>query len=229
MTSPHGVWRRLGQGQWVVAYVFLAPAALVMLGMIAFPPLDGVLRVNMRMEIARLHNLQGVTMAYVTHDQVKAITLADRIVALDDGRIRQVGTPMELYERPVDRFVAAFFGSPQMSFIDAGVVRSGPHATTIREPTGAGLDIPVPSDAAPGAETALGVRPEDAALSSDDPHATGAVEVVERLDNGPAMIMVVASAMAVRPGDRAGIRFDPAKAHLFDADGRTFRAEAAAR
>jgi len=101
MTSPYGVWRRLGQGQWVVAYVFLAPAALVMLGVIAYPLLDGVLRVKMSTEIARLHNRLGVTMAYVTHDQVEAMTLADRIVVLDDGRIRQVGTPMELCERTV--------------------------------------------------------------------------------------------------------------------------------
>ena len=200
--------------------------------------LDAALRVNMRMEIARLHNRLGVTMAYVTHDQVEAMTLADRIVVLDDGRIRQVGTPMELYERPVDRFVAAFIGSPQMNFIDVRVVRSGPEATTIRVPTGAEIGIPVPSDAAPGTEAALGIRPEDAFLAPDDPHATGEVEVVERLgaqtqlglrlDQGATLIMIVPSATAVRPGDTVGIRFHPDKAHLFDADGRACRAGAIA-
>ena len=196
--------------------------------------LDAALRVNMRMEIARLHNRLGVTMAYVTHDQVEAMTLADRIVVLDDGRIRQVGTPMELYERPADRFVAAFIGSPQMNFIDVAVTGSDAGTTTIHTPSGAGITAPVSGNAARSPKATLGIRPEDSTLATSDPHLTGIVEVVERLgaqtqigvrlEGGEPFIMIVPSDTAIRPDDAVGIRLDPAKVHLFDPDGRSFRA-----
>ena len=90
--------------------------------------LDAALRVNTRLEIARLHRELGATMIYVTHDQVEAMTLADRIVVLNAGRIEQVGAPMELYNKPANKFVAGFIGSPQMNFIDAGKIgQSGKH------------------------------------------------------------------------------------------------------
>src|SRR5690606_16723598 len=84
--------------------------------------LDAALRVNTRLEIARLHRELAATMVYVTHDQVEAMTLADKIVVMNAGRIEQVGTPMELYNRPANTFVAGFIGSPQMNFIDAAAL-----------------------------------------------------------------------------------------------------------
>ena len=107
--------------------------------------LDAELRVQMRAEISGLHQRLGTTMIYVTHDQVEAMTMADRIVVLRGGRVEQVGTPLELYNRPANRFVAGFIGSPQMNFLGGTIVsaaddahrraRSTPQVATRRQPT----------------------------------------------------------------------------------------------
>ncbi len=118
--------------------------------------LDAALRVNTRLEIARLHRQLGATMVYVTHDQVEAMTLADRIVVLNDKRVEQIGAPMELYNNPANIFVAGFIGSPKMNFIDAKLL---------------GRD-----DA-----TTIGIRPEHISLNAKDGDIEGTVSHIERL------------------------------------------------
>ena len=118
--------------------------------------LDAALRVNTRLEIARLHRKLAATMIYVTHDQIEAMTLADRIVVLHDGIIQQVGTPMELYNRPVNRFVAGFIGSPQMNFIAAAALGRRDAKT-------------------------IGIRPEHISVGHDSGDIEGTVSHVEHL------------------------------------------------
>ena len=167
--------------------------------------LDAALRVQMRLEIERLHRSLDSTMIYVTHDQVEAMTLADRIVALEDGRLQQVAAPMEMYARPSNLFVAGFIGSPKMNFFDAVVDAADPLSASVRIDGHAGArgTLPVP-DWPGGHEATLGVRPESVVLDSvagargsavargaasrDDaaPDALvldGRVETVERLGN----------------------------------------------
>ena len=117
--------------------------------------LDAALRVQMRLEIARLHKRLGATMVYVTHDQVEAMTLADRIVVFNDGRIEQVGTPMELYERPANRFVAGFIGAPSINFLSA-------RSTGTHVEIGGMAPIPLPHGKAEVTE--IGIRPEHFAV-----------------------------------------------------------------
>ena len=177
--------------------------------------LDAALRVEMRYEIAKLRNALGRTMIYVTHDQVEAMTLADRIVVLEFGRIAQVGTPRELYERPANLFVAQFIGSPKMN-----VLACGPDGVADGRP------LPVP----PGA-THLGIRPEHVALVASGAGACdGTVEITEYLgadtyvvaDAGTAgtVTVRVAGDTDLRPGDAVGLGFDPARTHFFDQDGQ---------
>ncbi len=120
--------------------------------------LDAKLRVQMRLELRNLHETLGITSVYVTHDQVEAMTLGDRLVIMDDGYVEQIGTPMEVYERPATRFVAGFIGSPSMNFLNALVSSDG---ATIEIPGGAHLPIEngsIPEYA--GKEVVLGIRPE---------------------------------------------------------------------
>jgi ABC-type sugar transport system ATPase subunit len=135
--------------------------------------LDAALRVQMRLEIARLHQSLGATMVYVTHDQVEAMTLADRIVVFNDGRIEQVGSPMDLYEHPENRFVAGFIGAPAMNFLPVRV-------------QGTQLDVPgmAPVPVPPGKEVAaeLGIRPEHLhVVEGPSADLSGEVELIERL------------------------------------------------
>lgn len=130
--------------------------------------LDAQLRTQMRAEIKRLHNRLGVTSIYVTHDQVEAMTLADRIVVMSDGRIEQIGTPMELFMNPVNRFVAGFLGSPPMNQLAATIVESpnGPAAQLTD-----GVQIPLPAaeglNSASGQSVIIGIRPEDVLLEAN--------------------------------------------------------------
>jgi multiple sugar transport system ATP-binding protein len=165
--------------------------------------LDAALRVNMRIEITELHQNLKTTMIYVTHDQVEAMTMADKIVVLNAGRIEQVGSPLELYRNPRNLFVAGFIGSPKMNLV------SGPEADRH------------------GAAT-LGIRPEHIAIAPDGPwHAT--VGVSEHLGSdtflhvqvdGIGPLTVRASGeYDVHHGDRVRLHPDPAKLHLFGKDG----------
>jgi multiple sugar transport system ATP-binding protein len=147
--------------------------------------LDAALRVQMRIEIARLKDEVDATMIYVTHDQVEAMTLADRIVVLQAGRVEQVGTPLELYQHPRNLFVAGFIGSPRMNLLPAIAESVAPGKVGLRLPGGVALSVPVADGArglAPGAEVTLGIRPEDLAPAGrGDAALAGKVLVVERL------------------------------------------------
>ena len=185
--------------------------------------LDAALRVQMRLEIARLHHKLGATMVYVTHDQVEAMTLADRIVVFNDGRIEQVGTPMDLYERPANRFVAGFIGAPSMNFLPVRGDR-----TRIESP---GL-VSVPNPRGKKLVTELGIRPEHLSLADgSDADISGEIELIERLGaetyayirvpGQPAdLTLRLPGETGYRPGGQIGLKVDWSRAHWFDDSGR---------
>ncbi|HEV2565656.1 MAG TPA: sn-glycerol-3-phosphate ABC transporter ATP-binding protein UgpC [Microvirga sp.] len=166
--------------------------------------LDAALRVQTRIEIAKLHTDTRATMIYVTHDQVEAMTLADRIVVLNAGRIEQVGTPLELYHRPANLFVAGFIGSPQMNFIECQVAGVGPNEVLVNLPSGGTLSVPaVPDSVQPGEAVTLGVRPDHVRVSAQGA-LTGRVELVEELGENHLLYVDVGQGrrLTVRePGD----------------------------
>ena len=182
--------------------------------------LDAELRVEMRVEIARLHREIGATMIYVTHDQVEAMTLADKIVVLRAGKIEQVGAPMELYRDPDNKFVAGFIGSPAMNFV-AATVRDG----TVDAPgLGARFDGLVGGNMA-GRELIVGARPEHLAIDpAGDSHR---VELTESLGGvsyayltsaaGEKVIVEERGDERVTEGAQVGLVIDPARLFLFDA------------
>jgi multiple sugar transport system ATP-binding protein len=177
--------------------------------------LDAALRGQTRVEIAKLHRDLGATTVYVTHDQVEAMTLADRVVVLRDGQIEQVGTPLELYDRPANQFVAQFIGTPQMNMIAAAKV-----------PQLAGnFSVPVPGDGF------IGLRPESIGLQGTGSTAIeGCVDLIEALgaetlvyvtsDQGAQLVARLTTRTQARVGDRVGVTIDTRTAHLFDAAGR---------
>ena len=181
--------------------------------------LDAALRVEMRYEIAKLHQRLDKTMIYVTHDQVEAMTLADRIVVLEFGKIAQVGTPRELYERPANLFVAQFIGSPKMNILSCETSDGAYHLREARGGTYTG-DHPA---------VHLGIRPEHITLGAPGGgQCDGVVEVVEYLgadsfvviNCGPVGIMTVRAAgdTTVRAGENVGLTFDEARLSFFDKD-----------
>ena len=182
--------------------------------------LDAALRVEMRLEIAKLHRRLGATMIYVTHDQVEAMTLADRIVVLEFGKIAQVGTPRELYERPADLFVAQFIGSPKMNIMPCSSDGAAYHLEGAREGHFAG-DRPA---------VHLGVRPEHIGVVDEGAgQCDGDIDVVEYL-GADSFIVVNAGPLGVltvrRPGDdalavgaRVGLAFQADRTVFFDAEG----------
>ncbi len=194
--------------------------------------LDAALRGQMRIELARLHAQIGATMIYVTHDQVEAMTLADKIVVLNGGRVEQVGSPLELYRRPANRFVAGFLGAPRMNFLPVAISGADAGGITV-ELGGRRLVLPRNGLAAPGSTGTLGVRPEDFTLAGGDGDGLldGDVSLVERL-GGEALAYVRSDVagdepiVVKLPGDSALARNDrirlavaPAACHLFDAAG----------
>ena len=190
--------------------------------------LDAALRVATRLEIAQLkENMPDSTMVYVTHDQVEAMTLATRIVVLAGGGISQVGTPLELYERPENEFVAQFIGSPAMNLMPGEVVGTGAE-TTVRLNAGGVAKAAIATQASEmGMKVNLGVRPEDLLETSGDPLFTGEVEITEAL--GEVTLLYFkrqgdgAQVVAKLPGIHADLRrkvvnlsADPKKIHLFN-------------
>src|SRR3954454_5415526 len=145
--------------------------------------LDASLRVQMRVEIAKLHADLKATMIYVTHDQVEAMTLADKIVVLNKGRIEQVGSPLKLYRYPRNRFVAGFIGSPQMNFLAVTAAAAAANGVTVALPGGDKVLVPVaPDGITPGTALTLGVRPEDLSETGQgDARLPGQTLVVEHL------------------------------------------------
>ena len=208
--------------------------------------LDATMRVQMRREIARLHRQLGATMIYVTHDQVEAMTLGDRIVVMKAGHVQQVDAPLTLYDRPANRFVASFIGSPAMNFLQGEVVRDG-GAPSFRADGGAFTVAlpPVFARATGGAgarRVVLGVRPEHVRLAADGTGAArGAfrarVEATEPLGNetflfarvgGHELTARVGGGAPVHPGSEATLAIDGADVHLFDSeDGISLRDESA--
>ncbi|WP_322199261.1 ABC transporter ATP-binding protein [Acutalibacter intestini] len=197
--------------------------------------LDAKLRAQMRTEIAKLHTKLGTTFIYVTHDQTEAMTMGDRIVVMKDGFIQQVDTPQNLYEYPVNEFVAGFMGSPQMNFIDAKLGKNGNDFTV----TFGNCTITVPAKKAEGTTLAnyvgkdivFGIRPEDV---HDEPdfiqkvggaHVTCDVEVTELMGaetylylncEGSAVTARVEPTSTAKPGDKCKVAFDLNKMHIFD-------------
>ena len=187
----------------------------------------------MRVEIARLHSEIGATMIYVTHDQVEAMTLADRIVVMNRGTVEQIGSPLDLYERPANRFVAEFLGQPKMNFLAAQVVDRADDRVTLNLRGGTRpLELPVRAPAENGAAVELGFRPDTVTLCSPDAaDLPGSVAVVEHL--GSESIVYVAieglselfAAVApgkspLRRGDKSGLKFNGGSYHVFDANGK---------
>ncbi len=196
--------------------------------------LDAALRIRMRLEIARLHRRLGATMIYVTHDQTEAMTLADRIAVVNAGSIEQFGTPMELYERPANMFVAGFIGAPSMNFAPATVDIS--ETTPVIVCGDAKIRIgsaPVPADLA-----TLGIRPEHLSPTlADDGDFQARVEIVEDLGAeslvylqtglmDDALTMRVIAGTDLNPGDHVGVRIDRNCLHLFDSGGKVIRPRA---
>lgn len=142
--------------------------------------LDASLRIQMRIELAELHRKLDATMIYVTHDQVEAMTLADRIVVLKDGIIEQVGTPLELYNNPANTFVASFIGSPKMNLITAHVEEDLGALVKVRLSPGSYVNLPTSKNLSPGKKITLGLRPEVLGISTSGT-ITGVVSVVEHL------------------------------------------------
>ncbi|WP_128691579.1 ABC transporter ATP-binding protein, partial [Chromohalobacter israelensis] len=142
--------------------------------------LDAALRVQMRIELARLHEELDATMIYVTHDQIEAMTMADKIVVLQDGVVEQIGSPMELYHHPRNRFVAGFIGSPKMNFLEVEVRGADAEGVDVALP-GGDCRVPVEGDAVKRGDTlTLGIRPEHLVLDEAGP-LTGRIQVIERL------------------------------------------------
>lgn len=199
--------------------------------------LDASLRVQMRIELANLHRELGSTMIYVTHDQVEAMTLADRIVVLNGGRIEQVGAPLELYHHPDNMFVAGFMGSPRMNFLPAKVVRHNIDQTEIALNAGGQVVASLKNSPPAGATVTIGVRPEHLSLSRnnlslhDIPANIHAVEHLGDISYIYVNLEGVSDAVVVRAapendwaaGQSAYLSALPERLHVFDAEGRTCR------
>ena len=196
--------------------------------------LDAALRVTMRIEIARLHErLSKVTMVYVTHDQVEAMTLADRIVVLNFGVIEQVGAPMELYERPRNLFVARFIGSPAMNTVPCKVeAGDGDARVRPQKHESARVDARIPAGAV-GMTGTIGIRPEDLDVTDGaDAIFHGTVDIVEKLgeltllyvDCGyeEPVIAKLEGTVPIKRGQKVGLTAASAKVHVFDDKGMAF-------
>ncbi|KPC52326.1 ABC transporter ATP-binding protein [Amantichitinum ursilacus] len=197
--------------------------------------LDASLRVQMRIEIARLHRELGATMIYVTHDQVEAMTLADRIVVFRAGQLEQVGTPTELYHEPINLFVAGFLGSPGMNFLSGTISSIGADGVQVALTGNQNVTVLVDAAGAKvGDAVTVGVRPEHLHVDLTSNVLTGNAVVLERLgdssvlylDNAAAKVPMSVRMPALRHvdiGQRVPLGFKPAHGYLFNADGKAFR------
>lgn len=183
--------------------------------------LDAHLRVEMRTEIKALHRKLGSTIVYVTHDQIEAMTMADRIVIMNNGHIEQIGTPIELYDRPVNRFVAGFLGSPSMSFLSGTLIHDGP-ARAVR--LGDDRLIPVSNLSTDMEQVAIGIRPEAYEIDPDGPihlmvevlEPTGAELFVYGHVAGQPVRCVFRGRPLIETGQSLRLKVSPDHVHLFD-------------
>jgi multiple sugar transport system ATP-binding protein len=190
--------------------------------------LDAKLRAQTRVELLKLHRQLSATSVYVTHDQIEAMTMGDRIVIMLDGSVQQVGAPMEIYQKPANRFVAGFIGSPPMNFLSGRLVSEGSRV----ELQGQGLRIPFPAEkaakgVAPGEEVVIGIRPEN--LLQRRPASAGEplvahVEIVEAIGSdiylnfshaGTPMTARVEATADIKVGHQVPLYIDPERLHLF--------------
>ncbi len=194
--------------------------------------LDAKLRVQMRIEIRRLHRRLSTTSVFVTHDQIEAMTLADRMVVMNAGHIEQIGSPSEIYHHPATRFVAGFIGTPPMNILPARVAASGVAALA------SGMHVTIPSKlagAAPGAAVDVGIRPEEVTLGAAGQGLPFAVEFLEELGagrlahgmlEGADFIVQLPPGTDMTPGETYHLQIDPARVHVFDsASGQRCRPE----
>ena len=193
--------------------------------------LDAKLRVQMRAEISALHNRLQATMIYVTHDQVEAMTMGDRIVVMRDGKVQQIGDPLTLYSKPVNRFVAGFIGSPPMNFLNVSVKGSGSKIQLVKEDV---VDLTISGDIAKkavkydGKQIILGVRPESlayASASEKSNYINATIEIIEPLGFETHLYVTVGNQNIVarvspnvshNPGDNIRLDIDPNGVSLFD-------------
>jgi multiple sugar transport system ATP-binding protein len=193
--------------------------------------LDAKLRVQMRVELKKIHERLGTTAIYVTHDQVEAMTLGDRVVVMRDGLVQQAGEPLELYNAPANRFVAGFIGSPAMNFATVAVSAADGAVWAAND----GIRIRLPAEAGDrlrrhlGGRVTLGIRPEDLRVATESDPADVAidavVEVVETLGSqilldvragSDAIVAAVAPSVRVKIHDRVRLTLDPRRLHFFD-------------
>ncbi|MCU6435557.1 sn-glycerol-3-phosphate ABC transporter ATP-binding protein UgpC [Undibacterium sp. Jales W-56] len=208
--------------------------------------LDASLRVQMRIELSRLHQELKTTMIYVTHDQVEAMTLGQRIVVFNAGKIEQLGTPLELYERPANLFVAGFLGAPKMNFLSAEVMALTDGRAQLRLIDGSNLTLPVQEAQIQAGDTlTLGIRAEQLSLPLEK-HQSAATHILNlnvdfvehlgdasviygRLENDQQSLAmklsseVCATLPALKPGSRIAVMMPLSRCHLFDASGQACR------
>jgi len=183
--------------------------------------LDAKLRVTMRIEIKELHQRLGTTIVYVTHDQVEAMTMADKIVVMRDGRVEQIGSPLDLYDNPVNTFVAGFIGSPSMNFVHGKIASIGGSRVFQSD---SGLNLPLPQTAtAEGQTVTYGVRPEcvrvgeggvEMEIVAVEP--TGSETQIFARSGSDLIDALVKERISARPGSKLGFLIDPEDVHLFD-------------
>ena len=193
--------------------------------------LDAALRVQMRLELARLHQELQATMIYVTHDQVEAMTLADKVVVLNAGKIEQVGSPLDLYHQPANLFVAGFLGTPKMGFLKGKITRLDSQGCEVELDAGTRIQLPLSgASLSLGSPVTLGIRPEHLNLAKPGECALSVTaDVGERLGSdtychvitacGEPLTMRIRGDMASQYGEQLSLHLDSEHCHLFDADG----------
>lgn len=195
--------------------------------------LDAELRVDMRMQIHKLNkSMSNSTMIYVTHDQVEAMTMADKIVVLRDGRIEQIGTPLELYHHPTNQFVAGFIGSPKMNFISGVLVGKKSKSSEVKLPDGGCIDLPIRCESAGiGEPVMLGLRPEDLRVGHGDFQIKVKFELEEHLGStsylygtyqDTSSIVVESHDIVDRFGSELMLNINPDRTYLFSQHGHAF-------
>ena len=198
--------------------------------------LDAGLRVTMRVELSDLHRRLGVTMIYVTHDQVEAMTLSNRVVVLDGGKVAQFGSPLELFYAPENLFVAGFIGSPKMNFVPAHAISKNKNTLTVTGQEFDGqIDVKLRSSiqGAYQDQVTLGIRPGDVEIvDKKESHATGTVSLVERLGtesqvhiklkSGRLITAIVRGTLPASAGQDIFVKFPSLHCHVFDPQGKAF-------
>lgn len=194
--------------------------------------LDAALRINTRVEIAKLHKLLKATIIYVTHDQVEAMTLADKIVVMNNGRIEQAGRPLDLYYNPSNIFVAGFIGSPAMNFLAATVTKKD----QLDFGAGMAMSVPLPMACKVGDKVKLGCRPEHIKFDATGTmQLRGKVDLIERLGeigyahvalpNGQTIVAQVNGEPRIGSGEAVSLMFSPQRIHIFSSDGSAIPSE----